>query len=600
MKLKQLPKMIGVYSVTYVLTAGVIIAFGILSASGMLLLTPSMLFVVSAFIFGGVVEGEVFKQEILEGLHDLTLLGKRGYQHLIVDALARYLKDQPQPQGFLHEYQKLLRYLEGLCGKKLNDQQKKQKTAAQKRLRHMQEYFTQQVMQESGDIAPPYEDDEELRAAIESVRLQLPVMRAKMGVLRAALPFSLLCGVGFGFATAAALPAALAAISVSLSFMVWPLAVMAAIGYTFLIFHTAKDLLFSDGFRKWKERIKKWFTPGPEGVTAGFVFKAAGVALIAVATVALCVMGTLATAGTWWLAVKHGAKLIPFLKNAANIVRAILTPIAAIGNFVFSLYNSFESIHVVQKAIASSRPLQSIKTQWQDLKKRENVGQIINPFRVVSKVIQKCADAVMLLGHVLASGTARDQFMNVSPTLLAVTTAGSELTQDVTFFFEEGKKTMIQKAVTFIISPLLALSALWQAAASCANPPENRVSIKQAFKDAFGIVDKQPYAGDEAPVQTGAWRQAEIIRRFDKEEKRLQCAVICRDVAREKIHVLHDVREQLLTGADVALELSEQQRQTLSRHRIFKSTKPTSSENFIDKYCTTDQNQIDHHIPNTI
>jgi hypothetical protein len=591
--------MIGVYAVTYVLTAGVIVAFGILSASGMLLLTPSVLFVVSAFVFGGVVEGEVFKQEILEGLHDLTLLGKRGYQHLIVDALARHLKNQPPAQGFLHEYQQLQRYLEGLCGKKLTDHQKKQKAAAQKRLRHMQEYFARQVLQDSGNISEPYDGDEELRDAIQSVHQQLPIMRAKMNTLRLALPFSLLCGVGFGFATAAALPAALAAISVSLSFMVWPLAVMAAIGYTFLIFHTAKDLLFSDGFRKWKERIKKWFTPGPEGVTAGFVLKAAGVALIAVATVALCVMGTLATAGTWWLAVKHGAKLIPFLKNAANIVRTILTPIAAIGNFIFSLYNSFESIHVVQKAIASSQPIQSIKTQWQDLKNRENVGQIINPFRIVSKVIQKCADAVMLLGHVLASGTARDQFMNVSPTLLAVTTAGSELTQDVTFFFEEGKKTMIQKAVTFLISPLLCLSALWQAAASCANSPEHVVSLKQAFKDAFGMIDKQPYTGDEMPVQSGAWRQAEIFRRFDKEEKRLQSTIIRHDLACEKINVLREVKEQLLSRED-ALELSEQQRQALSQHRIFQSKKPTSSETFLSKYYTADDNQIDHHNPNKI
>ena len=553
----------------------------------MLLLTPSIAFAVCAFIFGGVVEGEVFKQEILEGLRDMTLLNKRGYHYLIVNAFGHYLKLTPSQSGFLAEYQRLLSYIEILHGKKLTDRQRAEKKSAQKRLRHMREYFSRLVMSDSGVIPDLYVEDDELRLAVLAIREQLPVMKGKMAMLRIAVPFSLLCGAGFGFATASALPVALAAISASLSFLVWPLAIIAAIGYTFLIFHTAKDILFSDGFRKWKDRIKKWFTPEVDGVTAMFVLKAVAISLITTATIALCVMGTLATAGTWWLAVKHGAKLIPYVKTVANIIRNVLAPVAAFGNFIFSLYNSFESIHVIKRALEFAQPIQQLRRQWQALRVVENWVQIFNPFRIICKFIQKTTDAVLLLGHVLASGTARDRFMSVSPTILAVTTAGSELTQDITFFFKEGKKTMTQWAVSFLLSPLLLLSAAWQCLASRCNPPQQRVSLLHACKQAFGVVEKSLYSGDDAPPQSMSWRQVEIHRYFEKNVSRLERAVIGRDAAQSEIRELAVVKNTMLmkNETDTGSASVEYQR-ALARYRLFDTghsiQQVSSSDEMID------------------
>lgn len=586
MKIKRLAQTIGSHAFTGLLTIGVIIAFGILSASGMMLVLPATLFVVSAFIFGGVVEGEVFNQEIFAGLHDLGLLGKHGYRALITDALDQYIKEQPANSGLLFEYQRLKIYLKALRGKKLTDAQQRQKKLARKRLKHMQEYIFKKTMgSNQADINA--EEDDQLTAAISAIQLKMPPFRTRMIFFRLALPISILCGAGFGFATASALPAALTAIGVgaAMSFMVWPLAAVAAVGYAFLIFHTAKDILFSDSFRKWKATIKKYFVPGPEGVTAKFVLKAAAITLVAAATVALCVMGTLATAGTWWIAVKHGAKLIPYVHRVANIIRNILTPIAAIGNFVFSIFNSFESLQMVITTLQNAKPVSHVKEQWQQLKAHENVMQIVNPFRIVTKIIQKCADAVFLLGHVLASGTARDQFMNISPTILAATTAGSELTQDMTFFFEEGKKTMTQKLVTVVLSPLLFASALWQCLASRCNPPERRVSFTQACKDAFGIVTKPVYAGDDAPPESAAVRQIELHHYFRKEEHRLKKTVAHREIVQEKTAVLSRLKNALLAApADEAVMLNQDDRNSLHRHRLFhRNDRKTSSEVFAEK-----------------
>lgn len=63
-KAKNVARTLGAYTLTGLLAAGVIIAFGLLSASGMMLVFTGAFFIVSAFIFGGVVEGEVFNQQI--------------------------------------------------------------------------------------------------------------------------------------------------------------------------------------------------------------------------------------------------------------------------------------------------------------------------------------------------------------------------------------------------------------------------------------------------------------------------------------------------------------------------------------------------------
>jgi hypothetical protein len=580
-KIKKIPRKIASHSVTAVLTIGVIAAFGLLSASGMLLITPSLFFVISAFLFGGLAEGEVFNQEITEGLRDLFLFGKRGYRELINNGLKCYLKNHPANSGFLAEYQLYQDFLYRMRGKKISDEQKKEKRTAKKRIKHMQIYFARYVYSQK-KLAGPYEQDEELNAAITELRQQMPSYKARMTFFRIALPFSLLCGAGFGFATASALPAALAAIGLSLSFMVWPLAAVAAIGYTFLILHTAKEILFSDSFRKWKEMVKKWFVPGSEGVTAKFVLKAAALGLVTAGTVALCIMGTLATAGTWWIAVKHGAKLIPFLKAGANIIRSILTPAAAAGNFIFSIFNSFESIRVVSKMIQTAKPGAAIKQKWQLLRQEENWLQILNPFRLISKTIQYSADVIVFVGHVLASGTARDRFMNVPEHVLAVTTAGSEFTQDFTFFFEGGKKTMVQKLVMLALSPLLVLSAGWQSLVSQGNSDDKKISFKDALRQAFSIREKPEYSGEKLPPLSHEFRQAEILHYFKKQEKRLGATLIKHEIAENKQNVLSDLKKRLLIHEKSSVELSSEERNILHDQRFF-GRRLSSSEKFADR-----------------
>lgn len=582
MKIKRILRTAATYALTGVLTAGVIVAFGILSASGMLLVSPSLLLAAGAFAFGGVVEGEVFKEEIFEGLQDFALLGKRGYQQLITNMLDE-LVDETQFAGFLGEYQRLRKFLAAVRGKKLTDAQKAEKHAARKRMQHMQEFFANHVLAQNPVLLAPFNVDQQLIQMIDTIKQKLPGMKAKMVIFRLALPFSMLCGAGFGMATASALPAAFALISLSLSFMLWPLVAAAAVGYTFLVFHTIKDILFSDSMRNWAARLKKWFTPPNGQITAGFIAKTVTLTLAVAAISALCVMGTLATAGTWWVAIKHGAKLLPHLQQAAHWIRNILTPLAVAGNFIFSLFNSFESISTIVHAIQESHPFQQLRNDWKRLRERENLAQILNPFRFVCKVLQKSLDTVLLLGHTAASGVARDQFLNLSPGVLAVTSGANELAQDIPFFFEEGKKSLAQRVVTVALAPLLFISASWQFIASRSNSLDKRVSFKRALQDAFEIKVKPGYAGDVVQQQSPGWRQIEIHRAFNKEAKRLASVVCAGDVAEAKIAALNAIKDNLLLPEYDGDLITGQNRQILQRSRWFASNvQPTRSEVFAE------------------
>ena len=531
MKIKSIARKVSIQAITILLTGGVIVAFGVLSASGMLALSPSLALYIGAFIFGGVVEGEVFRQEILEGLEDLALLGKKGYRHLVNNSLNRNPEikhaiknlDAEVPAGFLGDYVQLRRFLNTMRGRKLTAHFKAEKKRAQKRLKQMEKFFAKSVLSQRQNplFATPFAKDERLQQLITTTRNEIPTYKVKMTIFRIALPLSIICGIGFGFAAASALPAALAGISVALAPLVWPLAVIAAIGYTFLIFHTVKDLLLSDAFQKWKKRVKLWFAPPENGITWRYVAKIIGMALVTLAIVSLCVFATVATAGTWWTAVKNGAQLLTKLQAAAVWIRNIMTPILALGNLIFSVFNSFESLHVVVKAIQTSKPVQAIKANWATLRAEENWLQILNPFRIVCKIIQKSMDTILLLGHTAATGAGRDQFLNISPAVLAAANAGTELTQDITFFFEKGKQTMTQKAITFLLTPLLLLAAGWQALASLANEGgKPKVAFTKAVKDAFGVVEKKAYIGNDAPPESPEWSSVTMFKTLKADSKK--------------------------------------------------------------------------------
>ena len=84
---------------------------------------------------------------------------------------------------------------------------------------------------------------------------------------------------------------------------------------------------------------------------------------------------------------------------------------------------------------------------------------------------------------------------------------------------------MTQKAVIFILAPVLILAATWQHLASRLNKNTDKpvVTFEQARNDAFGIVTKPNCINATLPDATPsrAWREVEISRYFAKEKKRL-------------------------------------------------------------------------------
>lgn len=77
---------------TSVLLVGVVGFVGLLSFSGWLLINPYIAWASIAFFLSGVVEVEIYKQNIWEGLTDLKLLGPYGIHKLTIEALDKHLK----------------------------------------------------------------------------------------------------------------------------------------------------------------------------------------------------------------------------------------------------------------------------------------------------------------------------------------------------------------------------------------------------------------------------------------------------------------------------------------------------------------------------
>ena len=94
-------------STIYLLMTGVIIAIGLLSYCGMLAIYPSLVKAWAAFAFAGLVEGEVFKQNIERGVENIKLLGKEGLPILITQSLDKVIAAQKDSiaasDGFLKE-----------------------------------------------------------------------------------------------------------------------------------------------------------------------------------------------------------------------------------------------------------------------------------------------------------------------------------------------------------------------------------------------------------------------------------------------------------------------------------------------------------------
>jgi hypothetical protein len=376
----------------------------------MLVIVPSVPLAIGAFVLAGLVEGEVFKQNIAKGIANLKFLGREGLSVLILQTLDEQLQthgavDHP----ILQDYQKQKKILAHLSHKKLNDKERKQKKLAEEKLGILQKELVGLIVKSKNDNDHPL---------LSATRQALPKLKRKLWWIRFSVPVSIIGGIGFGFATASALDIALAGlgVSVALSPLIWPLAVVACIGYTLLLYHTISNMIQHDTFKHWREWVVKLFkrkkiNGKPENKWR-HRFRLLGIGLFVVAVVGVGVLATLATAGTWWLAVKEGISLLPHLAAAAGIIRSIIVPVAGTAILTFTIVNSLASVMQMIAALENARPIQWIKEKMHRFLERkpgETRWHKWNPFRLLIEAITDPIKYAIFIGHLIATGAMWDR-----------------------------------------------------------------------------------------------------------------------------------------------------------------------------------------------
>ena len=446
MNMKKLPREL----VILLLTLGASSILGFLSFSGMLALTPVLPLAFLAFVLSVAYEGEIYLQNIKGALNKLF---KNDYvpRQAAKDFLLKHFpdtkaKDCPQ---FFKDYEQQLTLWHALAHNPLNKDGKLAKERIAKTLSHMEKLFALELGMASTDKHGS-KNHRELQQWLEDNgktiwQMKLSEQQRKLPALKT---FSMLAGAFMGLGTTYLLVEAFSAIPLfaAVSFATWPLIIlpMAAIAgtaYGLLTYNAITDFITNDTMRKWWGKIKKSFEK--DGLTPRNVFLVATSAVL----VSLAIALTICTAGTWWTVAKETRPLFAWMGRMPSIVMGVINPIiTGLSAVVFNLQNSSETLKIINKGIKKHTHAPDEKKD-KGSKSKENILQLLNPFRLLLKITITPLRLLLFVGHLVSIGVTSDRVPGISQVLSAILGIISEGFEDAHYFFGHHHHEKTQEAI---------------------------------------------------------------------------------------------------------------------------------------------------------
>lgn len=538
-------------SIGILLLLGVIATVGFLSFTGMLLITPSIVIASASFFFAVAIEGEVYKQNILNGLKKILTRDyiKRKIIERELDTLIANDENLKQSQ-FLQDYKAQKKYFNKLRAQHLD---KKLIQQQEKRLKYMQAYFNDFIFARNQNSHDELAKQLHKLVSVESQQKIQSEISKKETFSKYMWIFYSLAGVSCTFASIYSIHAGFLTLMTTFGFAlaptillggIIPLAIMAGIGYAILLYHNVSDMICNDTLQKWGKKIINYFQfrEGQES-RATYILRISGVGLLAAIVVGLGIFATIATAGTWWIAAKEGAKLIPYVAKFANWIRNITIPAMAIPNLLFNINNSFSTIKKLSQFSIKNKIL-SITNEINQTIKNENLLQLINPFRILIKLVEFPVKLFTFLAHLVSICVMSDHLDPIPPTITASLNCANEALVDGHFFMEDDHAnkdlpdhqhntknhqhhkqnhdeehnhqhgTMIDTALKIILSPLYFCNALWSYGFR-SNKTSDFIVV---LKETFGIEQQtNPIRQGAAPAISKLWTQQELVMKLDKQ-----------------------------------------------------------------------------------
>lgn len=456
------------WSLLILLAAGASIGLGLLSGTGMLALAPALPVVapivlsiaaIVVFVLAIAYEGEIYFKNIksaFEKLFKKDYLKQRLAKDYLLEKLSEHEKeakeldteDQAYPQ-FFKDYEAQLRLVHEYTHKNLTAASKKDKLAAEKKLRRMEKFFTKQLFlsrkQVNSSNLTAYEIQLQNWLKEHNQETWQALLQQRRSSLFTVKVVSIAAAVFMSFGTTYLLLEAVAAVpllaAIPFSFLplfVVPMAILAGVAYGFLTYNAISDMVNNQTLRTWYNIIKKDFSKFKEGnplvIIRTLVMSAAAVVFAGMA-IAL----TICTAGTWWTIAKTAQPIFSWMaeKTVSSLLGIGIPLFTGISQLGFNLVNMFSSWYMIRNVLKAGHFFAGIKESWQDLRSRENFFQIINPVRLLLKLIFLPIRIALFLGHVISIALTSDQVPGVSPIVTSAGEAGMELVVDFHIFFDD-------------------------------------------------------------------------------------------------------------------------------------------------------------------
>lgn len=618
------------------LTLGASLILGFLSFSGMYALLPVLPFAIAAFGLSVAYEGEIYLQNIKGALKKLfknNYLENSLAKEYLLTHFPEHTNEEDCPQ-FFRDYKAQLKLLTKFNHKELNAESKKRKKQIEKTLSDMEKWFARELFSaqnETNSEKSEYAKKLQLWLAEHHQEEWKQRLEKRGFYYNITKGFSIFAGIFMGLGSTYLIVEAFAVIPffAAIPFAFWPILIlpMAAIAgaaYAMLTFNSITDMINNDTVAKWYKRIRDDLS---EGITLRSVFMASTAILL----VGLALALTVCTAGTWWTIATNARPLFDWMKNIPSFVMGIINPIiTGLSAISFNIQNSAESLEMIDEATRSETNIfqsmyDGVVNGFKHLTKTENWLQILNPFRLILKLTVTPLRILLFLGHLLSIALTSDRMPGVPQIVAMLIAIISEGFEDAHYFIGQGhseeehsheghehrtNQELIEEHLNedgghshnmdiptwlllTVASPVYALAALWDSAASQLNSANDQekpqpLSFTQAWNKQRGILEEQDVVLDPAAKHPSAeWQVEHTVARIEKQERKLSNVFVGREVAEEKITALNKLKKEVRTpekGRTLAETLHEATKNPVyNKHRMFAPADTnTDTQDFIE------------------
>jgi|EndMetStandDraft_7_1072992.scaffolds.fasta_scaffold02198_2 hypothetical protein len=453
----------------------------------------------------------------------------------------------------------------------------------------------------------------------------------KLWFLRFGMLFSIGVGLCTGIITFYTFPLVLTTLGLSLgivSAIIWPLAILAAISYTILIYNTITDLILNETLSKWWKKLnleiehtyeqlnifKYCFLIIGKSISQFFGklinwFKLQeqenyfSYALRMILSAAVLVFGIIASLTTGYTAFIQ-------LQDYVTFSMCIITALPLmLSDLLFTLKNSFDTLGLLT-GISINNLFNPVKQFYQDFKsqlKKENFLQCsLHMLRLPLKLMLSVLKLFIFLSHVIFTSVASDRFFNFPCWLTVFFAAGSELLTDICPLFgnKQGEHhdhggifNLINKIIFILPATLLGiLNCLFSQLNRWTDSASLVLDFKEAIKQEwqqFDIIHKHDPLTNEMSSSNEAARELpeevaiqKAIHICDKQINRLKKGFFNSELADNKVLIFENYKQRLQQkngNQNNNNKLEDSERNTLGEYRFFKREGKTKSIQKIEK-----------------